>query len=202
MVGVAQQVEHLVVVQDVAGSSPVTHPELVWCDARGLRVRQHRRRGADSRARHRGCGTLKERVEPDGRGTETRSAADGRAAWSPSWPPSWPTRHRSRSCSSAPSALAVDIVPGLRAGRHLAAAEPSRRDPRQRRRARRALRQAAGTARRRPVRHRAARSRHHPHRRRRHRHPLARVRRRRRQGRACAACWPAGWPPSATSSAR
>ena len=27
MVGVAQQVEHLVVVQDVAGSSPVTHPE-------------------------------------------------------------------------------------------------------------------------------------------------------------------------------
>jgi hypothetical protein len=26
MVGVAQQVEHLVVVQDVAGSSPVTHP--------------------------------------------------------------------------------------------------------------------------------------------------------------------------------
>jgi hypothetical protein len=27
MVGVAQQVEHLVVVQDVAGSSPVTHPK-------------------------------------------------------------------------------------------------------------------------------------------------------------------------------
>jgi hypothetical protein len=27
MVGVAQQVERLVVVQDVAGSSPVTHPE-------------------------------------------------------------------------------------------------------------------------------------------------------------------------------
>jgi len=27
MVGVAQLVEHLVVVQDVAGSSPVTHPE-------------------------------------------------------------------------------------------------------------------------------------------------------------------------------
>jgi hypothetical protein len=26
MVGVAQMVEHLVVVQDVAGSSPVTHP--------------------------------------------------------------------------------------------------------------------------------------------------------------------------------
>ncbi len=26
VVGVAQQVEHLVVVQDVAGSSPVTHP--------------------------------------------------------------------------------------------------------------------------------------------------------------------------------
>ena len=26
MVGVAQLVEHLVVVQDVAGSSPVTHP--------------------------------------------------------------------------------------------------------------------------------------------------------------------------------
>jgi hypothetical protein len=29
MVGVAQLVEHLVVVQDVAGSSPVTHPESV-----------------------------------------------------------------------------------------------------------------------------------------------------------------------------
>ena len=27
MVGVAQLVEHLVVVQDVAGSSPVTHPK-------------------------------------------------------------------------------------------------------------------------------------------------------------------------------
>lgn len=27
MVGIAQLVEHLVVVQDVAGSSPVTHPE-------------------------------------------------------------------------------------------------------------------------------------------------------------------------------
>ncbi len=27
MVGIAQMVEHLVVVQDVAGSSPVTHPE-------------------------------------------------------------------------------------------------------------------------------------------------------------------------------
>jgi hypothetical protein len=26
MVGIAQLVEHLVVVQDVAGSSPVTHP--------------------------------------------------------------------------------------------------------------------------------------------------------------------------------
>jgi hypothetical protein len=29
MVGVAQLVEHLVVVQDVAGSSPVTHPQSV-----------------------------------------------------------------------------------------------------------------------------------------------------------------------------
>jgi hypothetical protein len=28
MVGVAQMVEHLVVVQDVAGSSPVTHPKI------------------------------------------------------------------------------------------------------------------------------------------------------------------------------
>jgi len=28
LVGVAQLVEHLVVVQDVAGSSPVTHPKL------------------------------------------------------------------------------------------------------------------------------------------------------------------------------
>mgnify|MGYP006963605486 FL=1 len=28
MVGVAQLVEHLVVVQDVAGSSPVTHPKI------------------------------------------------------------------------------------------------------------------------------------------------------------------------------
>ncbi len=28
MVGVAQPVEHLVVVQDVAGSSPVTHPNV------------------------------------------------------------------------------------------------------------------------------------------------------------------------------
>jgi hypothetical protein len=28
MVGVAQLVEHLVVVQDVAGSSPVTHPKV------------------------------------------------------------------------------------------------------------------------------------------------------------------------------
>jgi hypothetical protein len=27
MVGIAQLVEHLVVVQDVAGSSPVTHPK-------------------------------------------------------------------------------------------------------------------------------------------------------------------------------
>jgi hypothetical protein len=36
MVGVAQLVEHLVVVQDVAGSSPVTHPRGVsassWCE--------------------------------------------------------------------------------------------------------------------------------------------------------------------------
>ena len=32
MVGVAQLVEHLVVVQDVAGSSPVTHPTLVLTD--------------------------------------------------------------------------------------------------------------------------------------------------------------------------
>jgi hypothetical protein len=34
MVGVAQLVEHLVVVQDVAGSSPVTHPRGVSVHAR------------------------------------------------------------------------------------------------------------------------------------------------------------------------
>ena len=32
MVGIAQLVEHLVVVQDVAGSSPVTHPKRVRCE--------------------------------------------------------------------------------------------------------------------------------------------------------------------------
>jgi hypothetical protein len=32
MVGVAQLVEHLVVVQDVAGSSPVTHPRVGTTD--------------------------------------------------------------------------------------------------------------------------------------------------------------------------
>ena len=32
MVGIAQLVEHLVVVQDVAGSSPVTHPKWVRCE--------------------------------------------------------------------------------------------------------------------------------------------------------------------------
>ncbi len=32
MVGVAQLVEHLVVIQDVAGSSPVTHPNR-WTDS-------------------------------------------------------------------------------------------------------------------------------------------------------------------------
>jgi hypothetical protein len=31
MVGVAQLVEHLVVVQDVAGSSPVVHPKFHSC---------------------------------------------------------------------------------------------------------------------------------------------------------------------------
>ncbi len=31
MVGIAQLVEHLVVVQDVAGSNPVTHPRWVRC---------------------------------------------------------------------------------------------------------------------------------------------------------------------------
>jgi hypothetical protein len=36
MVGVAQLVEHLVVVQDVAGSSPVTHPRGVSVDIVGL----------------------------------------------------------------------------------------------------------------------------------------------------------------------
>ena len=36
MVGVAQLVEHLVVVQDVAGSSPVTHPKGVSVDIVGL----------------------------------------------------------------------------------------------------------------------------------------------------------------------
>ena len=32
MVGVAQLVEHLVVVQEVAGSNPVTHP-ILWASA-------------------------------------------------------------------------------------------------------------------------------------------------------------------------
>ncbi len=36
MVGVAQQVEHLVVVQDVAGSSPVAHPTLTPRRERGV----------------------------------------------------------------------------------------------------------------------------------------------------------------------
>jgi hypothetical protein len=36
MVGVAQVVEHLVVVQDVAGSSPVTHPRGVSVDIVGF----------------------------------------------------------------------------------------------------------------------------------------------------------------------
>ncbi len=39
MVGVAQLVEHLVVVQDVAGSSPVTHPtawQLVTLSSAGV----------------------------------------------------------------------------------------------------------------------------------------------------------------------
>ncbi len=36
MVGVAQLVEHLVVVQDVAGSSPVTHPKGVSVDIVGF----------------------------------------------------------------------------------------------------------------------------------------------------------------------
>jgi len=38
MVGVAQLVEHLVVVQDVAGSSPVTHPTAQPPIRRGMRV--------------------------------------------------------------------------------------------------------------------------------------------------------------------
>ena len=40
MVGVAQLVEHLVVVQDVAGSSPVTHPR-----GRTRRIGERIRRG-------------------------------------------------------------------------------------------------------------------------------------------------------------
>ena len=32
MVGIAQLVEHLVVVQDVAGSNPVTHPRWGRCE--------------------------------------------------------------------------------------------------------------------------------------------------------------------------
>ena len=36
MVGVAQLVEHLVVVQDAAGSSPVTHPTNSCCSATTL----------------------------------------------------------------------------------------------------------------------------------------------------------------------
>ena len=43
MVGVAQLVEHLVVVQDVAGSSPVTHP-------RGVSVGIALRRAEEERA--------------------------------------------------------------------------------------------------------------------------------------------------------
>ena len=36
MVGVAQLVEHLVVVQDAAGSSPVTHPNNGRCSATAI----------------------------------------------------------------------------------------------------------------------------------------------------------------------
>jgi hypothetical protein len=42
MVGVAQLVEHLVVVQDVAGSSPVTHPGVGQSEDRGTIVRRCR----------------------------------------------------------------------------------------------------------------------------------------------------------------
>ena len=38
MVGVAQLVEHLVVVQDAAGSSPVTHPSESCCSATAGRI--------------------------------------------------------------------------------------------------------------------------------------------------------------------
>ena len=45
MVGVAQLVEHLVVVQDVAGSSPVTHPTgALPADAAGHQARADQRR--------------------------------------------------------------------------------------------------------------------------------------------------------------
>jgi hypothetical protein len=44
MVGVAQLVEHLVVVQEVAGSSPVTHPRGV-SDARTPNRGRDRNRG-------------------------------------------------------------------------------------------------------------------------------------------------------------
>jgi hypothetical protein len=45
MVGVAQLVEHLVVVQDVAGSSPVTHPRGVSVEIVGLPATRERPRG-------------------------------------------------------------------------------------------------------------------------------------------------------------
>src|SRR5436305_13197267 len=46
VVGVAQLVEHLVVVQDVAGSSPVTHPECAAGDPVPRNHRLTRFRGA------------------------------------------------------------------------------------------------------------------------------------------------------------
>jgi hypothetical protein len=49
MVGVAQLVEHLVVVQDVAGSSPVTHPKGV--DIVGLPGDARTPKGVKSNAR-------------------------------------------------------------------------------------------------------------------------------------------------------
>jgi hypothetical protein len=45
MVGVAQLVEHLVVVQDVAGSSPVTHPRDVSV---GITLRRAEEERADT----------------------------------------------------------------------------------------------------------------------------------------------------------
>ena len=50
MVGVAQLVEHLVVVQDVAGSSPVTHPKGVSVVIVGFPGRRANTQGGKSSA--------------------------------------------------------------------------------------------------------------------------------------------------------